>query len=267
MTAWYDRKHSEHGDGVTRALVMTVRAMLNEAVKAGRIDASPLHLPGTTKHRPVKKSSHLATPDHVAALALAMPEHLRIAVHLAAWCQLRLGEVLELRCRDLDLKAGVLTVSRQVQHLKGGDPVVTPPKSEAGTRTVSIPAPLIPVLKDHIATHAGPGRDGLIVPHPVRRAEHLHPNTFRATYNRARATVPGLGGFVFHDLRHTGLTEFARQGATARELMRRGGHKDIAVAMGYQHAERDRDRTLTEALASGIVIASEADVIPLKRQA
>lgn len=267
VTAWYDRKHSEHGSGVTRALVMTVRAMLNEAVKAGRLDRSPVDLPGTTKYRATKTGNHLATSDQVAALALAMPEHLCIAVHLAAWCQLRIGEVLELRRRDLDLKAGVLKVSRQVQHIQGVGPVVTPPKSEAGTRVVTIPAPLIPVLKDHIAAHAGPGRGGLIVPHPEHQEKHLHPNTFRTIFNRARTTVAGLDGFKFHDLRHTGLTEFARQGATARELMRRGGHKDIAVAMGYQHAEQNRDRTLTEGLAARVVIATEADVIPLKRNA
>ncbi len=49
-----------------------------------------------------------------------------------------------------------------------------------------------------------------------------------------------------HDLRHTGLTIFAQQGATLAELLHRGGHSDVDVALRYQHATRERDEALTE---------------------
>lgn len=55
-------------------------------------------------------------------------------------------------------------------------------------------------------------------------------------------------GFRFHDLRHTGLTRYAQQGAATKGLMARGGHRDMRATMRYQHAEQKRDRTLTSRL-------------------
>lgn len=48
-----------------------------------------------------------------------MPERLRLMVELAAWCALRFGEVAELRRGDVDLKNGVIRVSRAVQWVDG----------------------------------------------------------------------------------------------------------------------------------------------------
>lgn len=63
----------------------------------------------------------------------------------------------------------------------------------------------------------------------------------------ARDSVAGLASrFRFHDLRHTGLTVFAQEGATLAELMRRGGHSDIRVVLRYQHATMARDRELAD---------------------
>ena len=52
----------------------------------------------------------------------------------------------------------------------------------------------------------------------------------------------------FHDLRHTGGTLSATTGATTKELMARLGHLSPRAAMIYQHATRDRDKTIAAAL-------------------
>lgn len=264
VTAWHDALAGSAGAGVSHGVYMTLRAMLNEAVAAGRITANPARVPGASKHRPkggASTAERVATPAQVAALADAMPEHLRIAVHLAAWCQLRIGEVLELRRNDLDLKNARLNVRRQVQWIAGKGAIVTPPKSEAGMRSISIPSSLIPALREHIVQFAGPGHQGLVVAHPQRREGHVHHNSFRAAFNRARDGVEGLEGFVFHALRHTGLTELARQGATPAELMYRGGHSSLEVAMRYQHATHERDRSLAERLSAEVLTTAPSAAV------
>ena len=52
----------------------------------------------------------------------------------------------------------------------------------------------------------------------------------------------------FHDLRHTGNTMAAAQGASLRELMERMGHSSTRAALIYLHATRERD----EAIARGM---------------
>ena len=53
-----------------------------------------------------------------------------------------------------------------------------------------------------------------------------------------------------HDLRHTGGTLSAATGASLKELMARLGHSSVRAAMMYQHATRDRDRAIAQALGA-----------------
>ena len=66
----------------------------------------------------------------------AMPDRLRIAVPLAAWCALRLGEVLGLERRDLehldDPEKAVLHVRRQF-NVKAN--TLTPPKADSESQS------------------------------------------------------------------------------------------------------------------------------------
>ena len=69
----------------------------------------------------------------------------------------------------------------------------------------------------------------------------------KSVWNKARQTV-GLPDLHFHDLRHTGGTLSAATGATFKELMARIGHSSVRAAMIYQHATRDRDKSIAAAL-------------------
>lgn len=110
----------------------------------------------------VKRAGQERSPERpmisvaeVEALASSMPAALRLAVLLAAWCQLRRGEVLGLERRDVDLLHGTLRVERTASHAPGGVEI-GPPKSEAGRRALSVPPHLLAELEDHLRTSVGP---------------------------------------------------------------------------------------------------------------
>ena len=244
---WYRRVWDERGVGVARPVYMTLSTCMNAAVKAGHLDATPCQVPEGQKHVPTRdRERQVATPQEVQAAARAMPSHLRVAVLLAAWCQTRLGEAIGLQRRDLNLDATppTLRVERQVQYLTGVGPVQTPPKSAAGARGIVIPASLVPALRAHLDTHVDAAPTSWLLHPESTRGLPIHPNSLRAAWEKARAAA-GIPQFKFHDLRHTGLTIFAQQGATLAELLHRGGHSDVDVALRYQHATRERDAALT----------------------
>ena len=62
----------------------------------------------------------------------------------------------------------------------------------------------------------------------------------------------------FHDLRHTGATWLARDGATLKERMHRLGHSDYRMAARYEHADAERDAANAERLSR-----RRAQVVPL----
>ena len=71
--------------------------------------------------------------------------------------------------------------------------------------------------------------------------------TFHKSYRKVREAA-GRPYLRFHDLRHTGAVLAAATGATLVELMQRLGHTTPGAAMRYQHAARDRDAQIAEAL-------------------
>lgn len=249
------RHPGARANGVAPNAARVLRSCLNGAIKRPDIALTSFafpEAPSQTPVRPAEVDGDIATPGQVAAMAAAMPQHLGAAVLLAAWCALRLGEVLGLERRDLehldDPERAILHVRRQ-WNTKAGR--LTDPK-RGSTRSVAIPASLLPMLRDHLDTHAAPGPDGPVFTPPSRRGRRVS-QTSIDTYWREARKAAGRDSFRFHSLRHTGLTEYARQGATLADLLERGGHTDVSVALKYQHASAQRDQELTSRLDAVVV--------------
>jgi len=170
---------------------------------------------------------------------------LNIGRSAVTWCQLRRGEILGLRRRDLDFLHGTLAVTLTRTKTMAGATGIKAPKTEAGKRTIAIPSNIVVVLKAHLDSNvpSDPGSPVIV----GEKGGPIRPQVLAKAWSKARTSV-GRPDLRLHDLRHTGLTWWAQAGATVPELMRRGGHASHA-ALGYQHATEDRDRLIADTLA------------------
>jgi excisionase family DNA binding protein len=256
VRAWHAELHSRHPSTASAAYRL-LRAICNTAVADERIVRNPCQVRGAGQaaapERPV------ASIAEVQAAADAMPESLRLAVLLGAWCQLRRGEVLGLQRGDVDLLHGTLSVERAVVLPTRGKPIVGPPKTATGRRSLAVPPNILPDIEAHLERFVGPEPDAWLF--PGSRGGALSPSVLEKAWCTARLAI-GRPELHFHDLRHSGLTWAAATGASTRELMARGGHASPAAALRYQHATKDRDRVLADALAE---LARPAAVVPLRR--
>lgn len=166
---------------------------------------------------------------------------------LAAWCAMRFGELAELRRRDINQTTETIQVRRAVVRV-GGETVVGTPKSDAGTCDIAIPPHLMPLIKQHLKQHVGPGKDALLF--PGADGGHLNPSTLYGC--KPAGNNPGYGFYAarvaadrpdlrWHDLRYTGAVLATSTGATLAELMGRLGHSTPGAALRYQHAAQGRD--------------------------
>jgi len=226
------------------------------AVADGLIVKSPCAVKGAGVERSPERP--LATVAEVAALTDAMPERLRLLVLLATWCQLRRGELFGLRRRDVDVLHSTLTVAQSRVILSDGTSLVKAPKTAAGTRVLNIPSNVSAALVEHLERFVDPDPDALVF--TGEKGGPLPMTTLSKAWSEARATI-GRPDLHLHDLRHVGLTLAAATGATTAELMHRAGHSSPAAALRYQHATRDRDRVLADALAD---LAAPVPVVPLR---
>ena len=223
-----------------------LRTILGDAVQRRLIDYNPCHIRGAGNTKRAKKIEPASVAE-IEALTKAMPERYQLMILLAAWCGLRFGELTELRRKDIDLTHGVVRVRRAVVRVNG-EFIVGTPKSEAGTRDVTIPPHLLPAVKSHLSSTITGGRDGLLFPAAGDPTKHLAPATLYKVFYKAREAA-GRPDLRFHDLRHSGAVLAALTGATLAELMARLGHSTPGAAMRYQHAAKDRDRVIAEALS------------------
>lgn len=223
-----------------------LHAILTTAVQRRRITANPCHIEGAATPKR-QKTIRPATPAELAMIADAMPPDLRCMVLLAGWCGLRRGELMELRRSDVDLPLGVVRVERQAQQINGtGKHLVGPPKSEAGIRSVAMPAGVQAAVAAHLDEHVGPEPTALLFP-GADGVSHLTESVLRDRYDVARRAA-GRPDLTFHHLRHTGATLAARAGATVAELQARIGHSTPRAALIYQHAATTRDTEIAAAL-------------------
>ena len=243
VRGWYIGLDPAHRTARAHAYAL-LRTLLGAAVQDELIGSNPCRIPGAG----AAKRSKIIRPATVAELTViaeSMPPKYRLMVLLASWCALRYGELAELRRGDVDLTAGVIRVRRAVTWPEG-KPIVGTPKSEAGARDIHVPPHLLEALRQHIADHGQPGRDGLLFPNV--NGDHLHHGSLYKVYKPAR-TAAGRPDLRWHDLRHSGATWAAQSGATLAELMSRLGHSTVAAALVYQHAANGRDAEIARRLS------------------
>lgn len=230
----------------TRAKAYRVlHAIMATAAEDDAIPANPCKVrKGGSDTR--KRKIEIATETEIDAIAEAIRPEWRMMVYLAAYCSLRFGEIAELRRCDVDLERGVLHIDRAVSRGDAGLESGAP-KSEAGIRSVHIPPDLVADLAKRMLAYAQPGADGLLF--TTHRGGQLYQSCMYRDWNRARIAA-GRPDLRFHDLRHTGLTMVAEEGATIKQLMRRGGHATPAMAIIYQHATDPADKALAGRLGA-----------------
>jgi integrase len=230
-----------------------LHAIMTTAVEDGRIRRNPCHIKGAgqehSEERPVIPVATLVD------LLESVPDRYRALLLLATFANLRFGELAALRRQQVDLKACEVRVTASLSEMDDGRLIDGDPKSRAGTRTVSFPADIVPELADHLARFAAHGPNGLVFIGP--KGGRLRRSNFRETWERAREAI-GMPELHFHDLRHTGNTMAASQGASLKELMERMGHSSPRAALIYLHATRERDQKIAAGMGKEFAAAKKS---------
>ena len=226
-----------------------LHAILTTAADDGMIRRNPCRIEGAGKEESPERE--IVSLPVVFAVAHTLPVRYRALVLLATFVALRWGELVGLRRENIDLDTYEIRIAQTIAELDKGDLLDETPKSRAGLRVVAFPAELVPELRWHLERFAEPGPEGLVFVGP--KGARMRRSNFRPTWKTAtsKAGVPDLH---FHDLRHVGGTLAATTGASLKELMARLGHSSTRAALIYQHATRDRDQAIAQALG-GLVRA------------
>jgi integrase len=196
-------------------------------------------------------------PRDLLRLANSMVEEFAPMVWLGAVLGLRWGEVAGLRVGRIDLLRRTVTVAEQVTRGAGGVGFVSPPKSAAGHRTLSIPAELANLLSRHLADRGltGATSDAFLFARADGRP--LDYSNWRRRVWLPAVELADLEGLGFHDLRRTNATAMVLDGVDVKTAQARLGHSDPRLTLAiYAQATGEGDRSAAEKLGARLMTAA-----------
>ena len=185
--------------------------------------------------------------------------HLCAQAMLALFTGMRLGEVLALRWRAVDLDGRVIQVREALEQTKAHGIRFKPPKSKAGRRNITLPDILVEALREYrrqrleIRMQLGTGKmpaDALVFADIAGEPISLYAAS--AAW-RTFAESMGMPDVTFHSLRHTHASQLIDAGVDIVTISRRLGHAkpDITLRI-YAHLFRKDDGKAAAAINAAI---------------
>jgi integrase len=227
--------------------VMVLGRVLAYAARRRLIARNPVqHLSRNERPRVIRREMRVLDPEEVAALLLHSGRY-RPLFATAIFTGLRLGELLGLTWGDIELRAGVVQVRKQLNR-RG---VRVAPKTAEAVREVVLMPALGRILRQHRVASPFCREAEPVFTSSVGTPMH-HRNVSRRglaiAAERARLNIQARPSLRFHDFRHTFASLLIAEGATVVFVSRQLGHASPATTLRFYahlfdraaHSERTR---------------------------
>jgi integrase len=188
----------------------------------------------------------------------------RMYVHalLALVGGMRLGEVLALRDRCVDLDKGVIYVREALEETKAHGVRFKVPKSKAGRRDITLPDIAVEALREHrkqlleIRMKLGAGKlppDALLFSN--LDGLPLRPSAVSSDWGEVAESI-GMPEITFHALRHTHASQLIASGVDIVTISKRLGHGKPSVTLAiYAHMFTTDDRKAAAAINAALGVS------------
>ena len=155
------------------------------------------------------------------------------------WTGMRLGELLALNPKDVDLEKRTISITKSYQRL-GKKDVITPPKTPKSKRVITVPEFLAVDIKDYM--------DSL---YDLQENDRLFPITKYYLEHEMQRGIKesGVKRIRVHDLRHSHASMLIELGFSPLEIANRLGHEKVETTLNtYSHLYPNKQTKLAERL-------------------
>ena len=152
---------------------------------------------------------------------------------------MRIGELQALTFTDLDLKSGIIHITKTYSVIDGKT-VITPPKTTKSVRDILIPAFLCEILEDY--------KKRYYKPLPETRVFQMSRQPYREQMKQ-HCALAGVKRIRLHDLRHSHASLLIELGFSALLVSERLGHESVSTTLDiYSHLFPSKQSQMIERL-------------------
>ena len=157
------------------------------------------------------------------------------------WTGMRMGELLALNPKDVDIEKKTISITKSYQRL-GKKDVITPPKTPKSKRVITIPEFLAADIKDYMDSLYDLQEDDRLFPSTKYYLEHEMQRGIKES---------GVKRIRVHDLRHSHASMLIELGFSPLEIANRLGHEKVETTLNtYAHLYPNKQTKLAERLDS-----------------
>lgn len=173
------------------------------------------------------------------------------AFEVLYWTGIRLGELMALTRKDIDLEKRTITINKTYQVIDKEE-LVTSPKTDRSNRVVDLPVALCDELEDFLAMFYGLDEDA----RPFNKSKGYYENSFKRGLKKAE-----IKDIKIHALRHSHITYLLAKGFTAVEIGVRTGQESIKIVLDYAHVMPEKKVEVVDRLQTEMSQMNEKEMV------
>ena len=240
--------NSQIANGLKRTheqTLMTLKQMFKRAIENNMLVKNPADL--VEKQRKTKpKKRALTDEERIAVEQADLDIKCRAFVYVLLYAGLRRGEAIALTRKDIDMSKKTISVDKTWTTVKGKVSIKPMPKTDAGNRTIPMPAELYHVMQEHLSL----AKQSQVF--PSAKGEVMSESSFKRFWGKIERRLNiALGGsstlqilsedVTPHIFRHTYATMLYYAGVDVKAAQYLLGHSSITITLEiYTHLDASK---------------------------
>ena len=233
VTELLNSGNGKTGKGLSANTVNAVISVMQNSLRTAHLLGYAKEYTANMIKRPKLKEREiecftLAEQKKIEAAVFESKKTKLFGIVLCLYSGLRIGELIALQWKDIDLTKGLLTVSRSCHDTSGGI-VFDEPKTATSRRIIPLPKQLLPKLK---SIKKSSNSDFVVSAGGNAVSVRSYQRSFELLLKKLNIDYRG-----FHSLRHTFATRALECGMDVKTLSEILGHKNPMVTLNrYAHS-------------------------------
>ena len=214
------RKNSTVSQATINKEISAFKSMLNVAVKYGKIESNPISKATLLRDNNVRE--RIISQQEFETLLSYAPVHLAPVITMAFYEPMRRDEIIGLTWDEIDLNAGFI---RLMAHRT---------KGKKTGRSI----PIHPAVRDMLQDLPRSISTNRVFLYLDKQGRYRPFKEFNRSWRRIRK-LAGLEDVVFHDFRHSAITNLRKAGNPPSVIMKASGHKTMSMFLRYNLVDDD----------------------------